>query len=357
MDVPWVSSEMNGNGRPLVSFVVVARNAGRHLPDLFADLRRQDYPRDSIQVVLVDGLSEDDSVERMRAFKDADPGFRVDILRNPRRILACGWNVALSAADGDVILRVDAHARIPADFVRRNVEALEKGESVVGGVRESVIPDEFPASFYAVAEASKFGAGAAGFKHPGQARYVDTLAHAAYRRSVFQRVGGYDERLVRTEDNEIHCRMKAAGFRFFYDPRIKSYHYPRASLRGLLAQKYANGHGVGLTLGVAPRCFGIRHFVPLAFVSALLAGFAGGWLGCWVPLLLLLGAYAAAALPYSFSAMGEVRGPLKPACLGLPPVFFLIHVAYGVGTLRGLLEIPSFRARYRGYAVPRPIQS
>ena len=113
-----------------ISFIVVALNAGGSLRALLDDLRAQTLPPEQLEVLLVDSGSTDDTLAVMEAFaKSAPCGVRV--LHNPKRWLASGINIALDAATGDAVIRLDAHARIPADFLERNVEAMEAGESIV----------------------------------------------------------------------------------------------------------------------------------------------------------------------------------------------------------------------------------
>ncbi|MBF0331921.1 MAG: glycosyltransferase family 2 protein [Candidatus Omnitrophica bacterium] len=341
---------------PLVSLIIVARNAEKYLPDLLADLLAQDYDHQKIELLGVDSCSSDGTEALFKRFQEEHPEFSVKVLANPKKILAAGWNVALADARGDLIIRVDAHARIPQDFIRMNVEVAGKGHDIVGGQRISVIPEDKMEALFALAESSKFGAGSAGFKNPGPARFVDTLAHAAYRREVFLKAGGYDERLVRTEDNEIHQRMKAAGFKFYFDPLIKSYHYPRPSFKGLLHQKFCNGFGVGVTMSVAPSCFGLRHFVPFLFLVTLALFIVCGVASNWLPLLALLVLYWSVAVFFAFRSSRESDRPLGLMYGALPDLFLLIHLAYGLGTLLGLLSVPAFLANWGDYKVPQPVR-
>lgn len=337
---------------PLVSFIIVARNAAAHLPVLLEDVERQDYPPERMELLLVDSMSGDVTPELMARFAGRHPAHAVRVLRNPGRTLACGWNVALARCRGAVIVRVDAHGRVPPGFVRANVEALRGGEYIAGGERTTPAPETAWARLLALAERSPFGSGAAGYRRERTAGYVPTLAHAAYRREVFAAVGGYDERLGRTEDNEMHYRMRRHGFRFAYSPAIRSQHRARPSLRTLLRQKYGNGYWIGLTLGVAPRCFSAYHLVPAAFTAALIAGAAAapGWS---LPALLI--PYAAAALYYTAGAAAGETGGMRLRCGALPFLFLAMHAAYGLGTLAGLACMPAFLAKYRGYRPPRPV--
>jgi len=339
---------------PLLSFVIVARNAGQHLPNAFADFLAQDFPHDQIEFLFVDGQSNDASLQNAAEFKVAHQTINFTILNNPNRILASGWNVALRRVKGDIVLRVDAHARIPANFIRSNVEAITEGHSIVGGPRISRLPDACWPRILAIAEASSFGAGAAHYRNPGLARYVDTLAHAAYKREVFSTVGGYNELLVRTEDNEIHARMKAAGYRFWFTPDIHSEQTARASLFGLLKQKFGNGYWIALTVPVSPAAFGVRHFVPFLFLMT-----AGGGFGLLdvtpIPLLCLTSAYLLVAILFTIRSLFNQTIKIKLLSPLLPLIFFLMHIAYGLGTFCGIVRLPIALPALLKYKPPYPI--
>lgn len=324
--------------RPFVSFAVVAYNAQACLSDLLGDLAVQDYPADRMEALLVNSASTDGTRAVMESFAARAP-MRVRVLDNPKRWLAPGINAALDAAAGELFIRLDAHARIPKDFITKNVAAIERGGDIVGGHVDGSTPKTPWQSVLTALDISRFAGGAAPFRNAGEARDVDTLAYAMYRRSVYDRVGRYDERLCRTEDNEMHYRMRQAGYRFRYCPEICSYHTARASLKGQLRQKWGNGLWVGRTMRISPRCFAPRHFVPALFVLALLSGAVLALCGAGLPLGLLLLAYGAADV--FFSVRAATAAPVgKLLCLAaLPALFPLVHVTYGLGTLWGLLTM------------------
>jgi hypothetical protein len=313
----------------------------------------------------------------MQEFAAAHPELRVTVLDNPGKILSSGWNAALSCAQGDIILRVDAHSRIPSDFIKKNAVNILSGQDIVGGVRISQTSEASASEastleasiseasgglwemLLLAAEKSKFGSGAADFRNPGSPGYVDTLAHAAYRREVFEAVGGYDERLVRNQDMEIHRRMKMAGYRLFFNPQIISYHIVRSSLKGILCQKWHDGKWIGLALGISPRCFSLRHFIPAMFSGALIISLTMGiWgiLGVLFPFLLLSSVYGLAALAFTIEAIVKAPLKVKPLCVLLPGIFLLIHLSYGLGTWFGLARMPIFIRKRGNYQVPWPIK-
>ena len=319
-----------------ISFIVVAYNAAGSLGALLGDLLVQTIPHEQIEALLVDSASTDATRAIMLDFAKATP-FEVKVLDNPRRWLASGINVALAAATGDAIIRLDAHARIPKDFLENNLRALARGEDIVGGCVLGGAPSGAWESVLRTVDTSRFCGGAAPFRNGGEARYVDTLAYALYRREVYDKVGLYDERLRRTEDNDMHYRMRKAGYRFYFSPDIVSYHAARATMRGQLRQKWGNGYWIGRTMRIQPRCFAPRHLIPALFVLALLFGLLLLPFSVW-PLLLLLSAYLACDLVFAVrGALSQESGRLL-ALLTLPFLFPAVHVVYGVGTLAGLLS-------------------
>lgn len=332
---------------PLVSFIIVAYNAELFLTDLLSDLAAQQYPHDRIQAVLVDSTSKDGTRGVMERFAQTHTDMCVDVLDNPKTWLASGINVALRACKGDCIVRVDAHARIPKDFIRASVEEMiEHDETIVGGCVSGLTPETNWQTVMTALDTSRFGGGAAAFRNQGEARYVDTLAYAMYRREVYEKAGEYDERLRRTEDNEMHYRMRKAGYKFYFSPRVHSMHMARPTLKGQLRQKWGNGLWVGRTLGVEARCFSLRHFVPAMFVLALVMGtLLAMTMGVLWPLTMLCLLYALSDAFFTVKAAIEAPRAKLLCLLCLPWSFFLMHVYYGVGMLCGLVGAPAMRKK------------
>jgi glycosyltransferase involved in cell wall biosynthesis len=310
----------------------------------------QTYPRSRREFIFVDGLSDDGTKQLMVSFKNDHPNESVKILENPKRILSCGWNIALSEALGDALIRLDAHTRIPREYLIKCSEWLLKGEMIVGGQVISLEPQEgrWPMLLY-FAESSYFGAGVASFRNPGAPRYVDTLAFAAYSRGVFDVVGGFNENVGRCEDNEMHYRIRKSDFGFFFHPEIKAYRFPRDTLRSLLGQMFGNGYWVGVTLGVAPRAIGLRHIIPGIFVLILASIGVLGLLGVPMVFYMFLGSYLLLGLGFSWPAFLKLERWEKAFCVFIPILFLLIHFSYGIGTLIGIARFP-FLLKLKGKA-------
>ena len=351
-----------------ITICVIAFNEAKTLQSVLDNIISQDYPHKDMEVLLVNSASTDDTRRIMAGFAkknsvDEQMGFRdVKVLDNPDKTLPCGWNVALRNYRGEAILKVDAHASIPVDFVSRNVNVLESGEDICGGQRPNIIDDPTPwKETLLLAESSMFGSSIAPYRNNPGKTYVKSMFHAAYRRKVFDKIGGFNENLARTEDNEVHYRMREAGFKLCFDPEIISYQHTRSSLSKMLHQKYANGYWIGLTSGVCPRCLSIYHFVPFAFVVAIIvstiacmimAGFTihGTTMGAFQVLrgivhgltYAMWGAYWLIAVIMAIVAIIGAGKKRNITCILLPVLFFLLHVSYGIGTLVGMIKMPSW---------------
>lgn len=334
----------------LVSFIIVAYNAEKTIINLMNNLKEQDYNHKMMEVILVDGKSSDNTKMIMQNFRsENNKGFKqIFVLDNPKKTLPSGWNVALNESNGDIILRLDAHATIPSNFISRNVENIIRGENICGGkVTSMVSENNIWQDTLLLAENSMFGGGIAKFRRCEKPGYVSTLAFAAYKRCVFETVGGYDERLARTEDNEMHYRMKNAGFKFYFDPTIQSYRESRSSLKKLISQKYLNGYWIGLTMGIEPKAFSVYHLVPAIFVSSI---FITALISInFSPLLAILLWSLYALTTMSMTVIAIKSNEFKMLNLVLPLLFFSLHISYGIGTLVGLVKMPFWRIHNLGY--------
>ena len=329
----------------LITVGVVAYNESSVIEGVLGDLKKQTFPHEKVEILLIDSASEDDTRAKMTLFAEKngeeDMGFgTVRVLDNPRRIQAAGWNVAIAEFAGDALVRVDAHATIAPDFVKQVVTVLNSGECVCGGFRPTVIApgSETPWSkTLHLAEESAFGSSVAAYRRETEARYVNSLFHGAYRRCVIDVVGGFNEALLRTEDNDFHYRIREAGYQIRLDPSIRSAQYVRSSLKKMLKQKYGNGYWVGRTLFVQPKCLEIYHFAPLAFVLGVLFFTLLGVCVTWTPFIVTGAFYALICILLGLKAAAAV--PEKQPCMILLPVVFVgIHLSYGFGTILGLLS-------------------
>ena len=331
-----------------VSLCVIAYNEEKVIENIINDIKNQDYSHDKMEIILVDGNSSDNTRNIMEQFKASDNSFKnIQVINNPKRKQASSWNEAIKASNEDIIIRVDAHASIPKNFVSLNVKCIESGENIAGGPRPNMVEDKTPwKETLLLAESSMFGSSIAPYRRNGEKTYVKSMFHAAYKREVFAKVGGFNENLGRTEDNEIHYRIRKAGYKFCLDPSIVSYQHTRSDLKSMIKQKYGNGYWIGLTLGVCPECLSIYHFVPFAFVIGIIVTSILGMFN-----MLLLGkimwcAYGILAIVMSIVAIINNKNKHITNIL-LPILFFILHLSYGVGTCIGIIRMPFWRVKNR----------
>ena len=333
-----------------ITICVIAYNEEQTLPAILKDIAAQDYAHGSMEVVLVDSASSDHTKKIMQEFAaqnttQPDMGFvSVSVLDNPKRTLPCGWNVALKAYRGEAILKVDAHASIPKDFVTKNVAVLESGEDVCGGQRPNIIEQPTPfRNTLLLAESSMFGSSIAPYRNNPGKSYVKSMFHAAYRRKVFESIGGFDERMTRNQDNELNFRIRKNGGKIYLNHNIRVQYYCRDTMRGIMKMGYMNGKWNVITMTLVPGSMGVRHFVPLAFVLSTIllvlltlltkSMLFGGLLA------LEWGAYLLLDFFYSYTIAKEKGWKFLPVEIILYPAF---HFAYGFGSLCGIAALPKF---------------
>ena len=320
----------------ILSVGIVAYNEEAYLPNLLEDMKAQKYPHENMELLLIDGGSTDGTKAVMQAFKEANTDFySVQVLDNPKKIQAAGWNTAIQNFTGDVLARIDAHTRVTPEYSEYVMENIRNGEMVTGGVRPCVTEKDTPwAHTLLQVESSLFGSSINSSRRSREKKYVKTMFHAAYRREVLERVGLFNEKLLRTEDNEYHYRIREAGYRLCYDPRIVSYQYMRNNFSRMIRQKYGNGYWIGQTLKVCPGCISVYHLVPFAFVAAILATGALAALGVWQLAALMWALYGAFAVLNTVVSVAQSGFHISD--LLMPVLFLILHIAYGVGTCMGL---------------------
>lgn len=330
-----------------VSVCVIAYNEEKFLPKILGDIVAQTYPKELTEVVLVNAMSTDKTRELMENFKEVDHGFySVKIVDNPKKNQASGWNKAIVTATGDVLIRMDAHAIMPENYVAQCVEIIDQGEDISGGPCHLMVEKKTPWSeILLMTENSLFGSNISLSKRGEEKAYVKLMSHAAYRREVFANVGGFNENLFRTEDNEFHYRVREAGFKLLFDPEAVTYQYARNGLEKMLKQKYGNGYWVGLTLGVSPKCLAIYHFVPFCFVLGIVFTTVLACVGIWQLAALMWVLYALFAV--ANTALSLKNNGFNKFFFVMPFLFLAMHTSYGVGTLIGILKMPFLRKKLK----------
>ncbi|MBV9081578.1 MAG: glycosyltransferase family 2 protein, partial [Acidobacteriaceae bacterium] len=223
-----------------VSIVVPCRNEARHLAPFLDCVLSQKLPSDTeLEVLVAEGCSTDASRDILSQFAVRHPS--VLILDNPEGIVSTGLNRAIRAARGDVIVRMDVHARYADDYVAQCLSVLaESGADNVGGPARTRANGYFQSAI-AGAYHSPFACGGARFHNVEFEGYVDTVTFGCWHKEIFGRIGHFDESLVRNQDDEFNLRLRRAGGRIYQSPRIRCWYEPRSSLATLFRQYWQYG--------------------------------------------------------------------------------------------------------------------
>jgi len=333
---------------PFVTVIMPVRNEGKIIRDSLGAVLAQDYPPERMEIIVVDGMSTDDTRGVVRDLQSRDP--RVSLLDNPRGIVPSAMNLGFARSRGEIIVRVDGHCRIAPDYVRRCVGHLcEHGVDGVGGPVRTV-GETGTARTIALAMSSSFGVGGSAFRTVSdRTMLADTVPFPAYTRAIIERAGPYDEEQVRNQDDEYNYRLRKLGAKILLAADVTSEYYSRSSVRSLWRQYYQYGYWKVRVLQKHPRQMKMRQFVPAAFVAALAAGLgAVPWAG-WAPAACIAGLYAAVNIAASvLTARRESMAHVPLLALA----FATLHVSYGLGFLSGLARFVHLWGRSRPPTFP-----
>lgn len=314
-----------------------ARNEAGYISNALEAIYKQDYPSELIEVIVADGMSDDGTLEQINLFITNHPGCNIRVIENKERIVPTALNKAIKLCNNDIIIRLDAHSVYPHNYVSRLVDGLHKYEAHnIGGVfRTLPVNDSLISRAIAYAMSSPFGVGNSyhriGTQQPCE---VDTVPYGCFRKEVFDNIGLFDEELVRNQDDEFNGRMRKNGLKVFMIPDLHIDYYARDSFKKLARMFYQYGLFKPLTVQKLKTMPSVRQLVPAFFVLFL----AGGWIPglWWAPLWMI---YGSVLLLYVILIIGlTMKQGLKLAPF-IAVGFFIIHVSYGFGYLKGLAAL------------------
>jgi glycosyltransferase involved in cell wall biosynthesis len=276
---------------PFVTVVIPVRNEAGFIAQLLRAVWAQDYPSDRMEVIVADGLSTDGTRDILTALQTEYPFVVID---NTAGIVSTGLNLAVARARGDVIVRIDGHALIAPDFLRQNVALLTEHPEAwcVGGPIRHTATTTFGKAV-SLAMSHPMGVGGALHRYPEYEGYVEGAQFPAIRRWVFDRVGLFDERLVRNQDDEFNYRIRLAGGSVYISPRVRYAYFVRERIGHLFKQYFQYGFW-RIPVIEKHRCpTTLRQLAPTLFYTVcMMAAFAALWWREPVLALVLPGCYA-----------------------------------------------------------------
>lgn len=336
---------MAASNFPFVSIILPIRNEAATIERGLRAILAQDY-QGEVEILIADGLSSDNTRALIQGFSDKFPQMKIRLLDNPGRIVPTGINLALRQIKGDIVIRVDGHTSIAPDYVRGCVESLQRTHADNVGGRMNAQGTNTFGKVVALATSTPFGIGGGRFHYSDQEEWVDTVYMGAWPRQVFEKIGLFDEELVRDQDDEFNYRLRASGGRILLNPKIKSEYMVRSTPRALWRQYFQYGYWKVRVLQKHPFQMRPRQFMPPTFVFGLFGSFILAFspilrpLSLIVPVLYLLANISASAITSAQKGGGYM--PL------LPLIFAMLHLSYGLGFLVGLIKFANRWGDRRG---------
>lgn len=280
-------------------------------------------------------MSEDGTREVVQTIAQQDS--RVRLLDNPLGIVPSAMNIGVLTARGQIIVRMDAHSEYASDYVHQCIEVMQStGADNVGGPHRAK-GNSYLQRAIAAAHHSSFAAGGALSHNLNYEGYVDTVIYGCWRKDTLTRIGLFDEDLVRNQDDELNFRLTRAGGKIWQSPAIRSWYWPRSSLKGLFRQYFQYGYWKARVIQKHKFPASWRHMVPAAMLVVLMANLALSpfYHSASVFLGIMTLAYISANLIASLIAARHNGWELLPL---FPLIFACFHLAYGLGFLRGVID-------------------
>jgi len=338
---------------PYVSVIIPCLNEERFIRKCLESVVANDYPKDRLEVLVVDGMSKDGTRMIIDEFVRQNPFIK--LLENPKKITPIAMNIGIKSADGEIIMKMDAHTKYDSDYISKCVRYLYefKADNVGGILKMLPAENTYFAQGIVFSLSHPFGVGNSYFRIGSRRpKWVDTVSFGCYRKQVFEKIGLYDENLVRGQDMDLNLRLKRAGGKALLHPEIIGHYYAKPNLMVFVKHNWNNGLWAILPfLYTKGMPVSLRHVVPIAFVATLIIS---GILGLVMrPFLWLFLGIIVTYIFANLSASSEItwrERDLRYIAV-MPLIFVLLHVSYGLGSLWGsmkLLTTPGFWKKLMG---------
>ncbi|MFH1036558.1 MAG: glycosyltransferase family 2 protein [Patescibacteria group bacterium] len=333
---------MNGDKIPFVSVIVPCRNEERFIAECLESIISNDYPKERLEVLVMDGMSKDKTKEIIENVKSKNSGSGIRLIENPKIITPAAMNLGIKESNGEIIIKMDAHAVYAKDYISKCVKhLLESGADNVGGVLKTIpAKDTLVSKAIAISLSHPFGAGASYFRiGSDKPRWVDTVAFGCYQKKTLEKLGGFDEKMAKIEDYELNSRLRKAGGKILLAPDIIAYYYPSSdNLGSFFEHNFTDGIWSTYSFKFGFFSLSVRHLIPLFFVLSLLLTLILG-IFFWVVRLtfdLIFLVYFIVNLYFSFRI--AIQKGIKYFFV-MPIVFTSRHIGYGLGSLWGIIKI------------------
>lgn len=322
----------------MLSVIVPIYQEEKYIAKCIDSMLNQDYPKDDLEIILVDGMSKDRTREIVATYTAQYPFIR--LIDNPERIAPCAMNRGIKEAKGDVIMRLDAHVYYPKNYFSLLVEKLNElpGAENVGALCNTLpVNDSLTAQSIAAVLSSSFGMGNSHFRIGADKEMeVDTVPFGCFHRSIFDKVGLYDEELVRNQDDELNARIIKAGGKIYLIPQLVCEYYARDTAKKVYKMFYQYGVFKPLVNKKLGSPATIRQFFPLCFVTGLLTGPAF----CLVLPVLWWAYFTVILIWFMLATIFSLKDSKNLKRILIQNwIYFVVHFGYGWGYIVGIYKI------------------
>lgn len=325
---------------PFVSIICPVYNEEKHIEHCIESVLQQDYPKDLLEILFIDGMSTD-KTRTIIAQYTKEYSF-IKLLDNPKKIVPCALNLGIQSAVGEIIIRLDGHCDYPPNYISSLAGYLYelKADNVGCVINTQPADNSIACRAMAIASSHKFGVGNSKFRTGTKnITEADTVPFGCYRREVFDKIGLFDEELVRNQDDEFNARLINADGKIYLIPDLIINYTARDSVVKMMKMFYQYGLFKPLVNKKLGSPATVRQFFPAAFLCGLVLGAV---LSCFFSIIFLL--YGTIIALYFFAGLCIGIGKIKSCkdfglAIILPVTFFLIHASYGWGYLKGLYKI------------------
>lgn len=322
----------------MLSVIVPIYQEEKYISKCIDSMLSQDYPKDDLEIILVDGMSKDRTSEIVATYTAKYPFIRM--IDNPERIAPCAMNRGIKEAKGDVIIRLDAHVYYPKNYFSLLVEKLNElpGAENVGALCNTLpVNDSITAQSIAAVLSSSFGMGNSHFRVGADKEMeVDTVPFGCFHRSIFDKVGLYDEELVRNQDDELNARIIKAGGKIYLIPQLVCEYYARDTAKKVYKMFYQYGVFKPLVNKKLGSPATVRQFFPLFFVLGLLVG----PVVCLFLPVLWWAYFAVIMLWFILATSFSLKDSKNlKRILAQNWIYFVVHFGYGWGYIVGIYKI------------------
>lgn len=323
-----------------VSIIIPCRNEEKFIGRCLDSVLANDYPKDKMEIFVIDGMSQDKTREIVSEYQKKYDF--ITLLENPKKITPTALNIGIKAAHYDIVIRIDAHSAYKKDYISKSIKYLNKFKADnVGGIWV-ITPRDNSLKGLAIAQSlsHRFGTGNAYYKIGAkEIKWVDTVPFGCYRKEIFERVGLFNENLVRSQDMEFNLRLRRNGGKILLIPEIVGYYYVRSNFKDFFIHNLKDGVWAIYPLKFVKMPLRMRHYIPFLFVSGMIAL---SILSIFFILFrwFFFGAvalYFIASLASSFQVSFKCRN--WKLFFIMPFAFFVRHLGYGLGSVWGTLKL------------------